>query len=81
MLRIHRSSQQTTMQIVYSMQMQLLIKLDMLGLYIFWQGLGIYQVMANKQGVSEGFDSCDRPSNLIQIGFKSFIFHPVWPRN
>ena len=24
-----------------------------------------------KQGKSEGFDSCDRPSNLTQIGFKS----------
>ena len=30
-----------------------------------------------EQGKSEGFDSCDRPSNLTQIGFKSFIFHPV----
>ena len=29
-----------------------------------------------KQGKSEGFDSCDRPSNLIQIGFKSSIFCP-----
>ena len=28
---------------------------------------------------SEGFDSCDRPSNLTQIGFKSSIFQPVWP--
>ena len=34
-----------------------------------------------KQGKSEGFDSCDRPSNLTQIGFKSSIFQPVWPRN
>ena len=25
---------------------------------------------------SEGFDSCDRPSNLTQIGFKSSIFQP-----
>ena len=35
-----------------------------------------------KQGKSEGFDSCDRPSNLTQIGFKSSIFQPcdleVW---
>ena len=29
-----------------------------------------------EQGKSEGFDSCDRPSNLTQIGFKSPIFHP-----
>ena len=29
-----------------------------------------------KQGKSEGFDSCDRPSNLTQIGFKSSIFQP-----
>ena len=27
-----------------------------------------------KQGKSEGFDSCDRPNNLTQIGFKSSIF-------
>ena len=31
-----------------------------------------------KQGKSEGFVSCDRPSNLTQIGFKSSIFQPVW---
>ena len=24
-----------------------------------------------KQGKSEGFDTCDRPSNLTQIGFES----------
>ena len=29
-----------------------------------------------KQGKSEGFDSCNRPSNLTQIGFKSSIFQP-----
>ena len=34
-----------------------------------------------KQGKSEGFDSCDRPSNLTQIGFKSSILQPVWPWN
>ena len=34
-------------------------------------------LMEDEQGKSEGFDSCDRPSNLTQIGFKSFIFHPV----
>ena len=32
-----------------------------------------------EQGKSEGFDSCDWPSNLTQIGFKSSIFSPVWP--
>ena len=32
-----------------------------------------------EQGKSEGFDSCDWPSNLTQIGFKSSIFQPVWP--
>ena len=26
-----------------------------------------------KQGKSEGFDSCDRPTNLTQIGIKSSI--------
>ena len=33
-----------------------------------------------KQDKSEGFDSCDRPSNL-KLGFKSSIFQPVWPWN
>ena len=42
----------------------------------------------NEQGKSEGFDSCDRSSNLTQIGFKSSIFSPcdleIWwmtPKN
>ena len=41
----------------------------------------------NKQGKSEGFDSCDRPSTLTQIGLKSsdFSAHVTlkfdgWPR-
>ena len=42
----------------------------------------------NKQGKSEGFDSCNRPNNLTQIGVKSSIFSPcdleIWwmtPKN
>ena len=35
----------------------------------------------NKQGKSKGFDSCDWPSNLTQIGFKLVIFQPRWPWN
>ena len=35
----------------------------------------------HKQGKSEGFDSCDRPGNFTEIGFKSSIFQPVWPWN
>ena len=31
-----------------------------------------------KRGKSEGFDSCDRPSNLTQIGFESLKFDG-WP--
>ena len=31
-----------------------------------------------EQGKSEGFDSCDRPSNLTQIGLKSSIFCPCY---
>ena len=31
-----------------------------------------------QQGEFEGFDSCDRPSNLAQIWSKSSIFQPVW---
>ena len=38
-------------------------------------------MLFTKKGKSEGFDSCDRPSNLTQIGFKSSIFQPVWPWN
>ena len=34
-----------------------------------------------EQGKSEGFDSCDRPSNLTQIGFETSIFQTVWPQN
>ena len=34
-----------------------------------------------KQGKSEEFDSCDRSSNFIQIGFKASISWPVWPWN
>ena len=29
-----------------------------------------------EQGKSEGFDSCDQPSKLTQIRFKSSIFSP-----
>ena len=35
----------------------------------------------NKQGKSEGFDSCDQPSNLTQAWFKSLIFQPLRPWN
>ena len=38
------------------------------------------QTVAHKQDKSEGFDSCDRPSNL-KLGFKSSIFQPMWPWN
>ena len=38
-------------------------------------------IIIDKQGKSEGFDSCDRPSNLAQIWSKSSIFQPVWPWN
>ena len=38
----------------------------------------VYKIYTNRskyiQGKSEGFDSCERPSNLTQIGFKSSIF-------
>ena len=32
-----------------------------------------------KKGKSEDFDSCDRPSNHTQIGYKSSIRLPAWP--
>ena len=37
--------------------------------------------LMQEQGKSEGFDSCDRPSNLAQIWSKSSIFCPLWPWN
>ena len=40
-------------------------------------GVSLARVL--EQGKSEGFDRCDRPSNLTQIGFKTSIFQPVWP--
>ena len=52
--------------------------MDKLALYVcaIW-----YTVIFIKQGKSEGFDSCDRPSNLTRIEFKSSIFRPVLPWN
>ena len=41
-------------------------------------------VFFKKQGKSEGFDSCDRPSKLTQIGFKSPYDLEIWwmtPKN
>ena len=43
--------------------------------------LQLLSTCLKKQGKSEGFDSCDRPSNLTQIGFISSIFQPLWPWN
>ena len=40
-----------------------------------------YGTIIYEQGKSEGFGSCDRPSNLAQIWSKSSIFQPVWPWN
>ena len=39
------------------------------------------QWVKNKQGKSEGFVSCDWPSNLTQIGLKLSNFQPMWPWN
>ena len=36
----------------------------------------IVLIFHSKQGESEGFDSCDRPNNLIQMGVKWLIFRP-----
>ena len=38
-------------------------------------------VLLTIQGKSEGFDSCDQPSNFTQIGLKLSIFQPVRPWN
>ena len=43
--------------------------------------MGDKEKYLKKQGKSEGFDSCDRPSNLAQIWSKSSIFCPLWPWN
>ena len=43
-------------------------------------GFGIFSKWLSafcfEQGKSEGFDNCDQPSNLTEIGFKSSIFQP-----
>ena len=43
--------------------------------------LGTQELFFETQGKSEGFDSCDWPSNLTQIELKSSIFQPMWPWN
>ena len=43
--------------------------------------LGYPYNVIDEQDKSEGFYSCNRPSNLTQIWFKSSIFQPVWPWN
>ena len=48
---------------------------------VYCYGNGYKYDLENKQGKSEGFDSCDRPSNLTQIGLNLSIFQPVWPWN
>ena len=49
---------------------------------MFWKDTSRFiYAPTTEQGKSEGFDSCDRSSNLTQIGFKSSIFQPVWPWN
>ena len=40
-----------------------------------------YWVLLIIKGKSEGFDSCNRPRNFTQIGFKLSIFQPVGPWN
>ena len=47
--------------------------------YNIWPHTGMYKWM--KQGKSVGCDSCHLPNNLIQTGFKSSMFQPVWPWN
>ena len=39
--------------------------------------VSLYHMSHDQQGKTEGFDSCDQPRNLTQIGFKSSIFLPV----
>ena len=48
-------------------------------IYIGYQTIQF--ITTTKLGKSEGFDSCDRPSNLTKVGFKSLIFQPLWPWN
>ena len=52
-------------------------------LYIITHGVWGYKCMTNerKQGKSEGFDGCDWPDNLTQIGLQSLVFQPVSPWN
>ena len=52
-------------------------KYIILGLY--WTGKTYQKIL--KQGKFEGFDGCDQPNNLTQIGLKWTIFLPLWPWN
>ena len=62
-------------------QKLLFVLVDVLWPTICWQSLTFLNEFKIKQGKSEGFDNCDRPSNLAQIWSKSSIFQPVWPWN
>ena len=47
--------------------------------WFFFCPMWPWNLMADlAQGKSEGFDSCNWPSNHTQTGFKSSIFQPVW---
>ena len=53
--------------------------------HYFWTGVYLVTICKwhtcclKQQGKSEGFDSCNWPSNLTPIGFKLLIFQPMWP--
>ena len=58
--------------------------LSFLHWYLGWKSLHCIvpdESLQYKQGKSEWCDSCDRPSNVTQVGFKSSIFRRVWPSN
>ena len=58
--------------------------LSFLHWYLGWKSLHCIvpdERLQYKQGKSEWCDSCDRPSNVTQVGFKSSIFRRVWPSN
>ena len=69
-------------QFTYIIRWQTILTIlyDPRGRHRGWQ---LHPTMAcfRKQGKSEGFDSCDWPSYLTQIGLKSSIFQPMWPWN
>ena len=52
-----------------------------LHIFIVWSRHTLHWLFCLKEGKSEGFDSCDWPNNLTEIGLKLLILQSMWPWN